>query len=585
MQRVDSTALEVVRNALDGVTDVMSLTLVRTARSPIVRNGWDFSTAILTPEGELVGQGVSQPLHLAGMMPALRGCLDRYKDNVHPEDIMANNDPYEGGSHLPDIYLFRPVFDGDTLLAYLAAMAHHVDIGGRMPGGQAADSTEIYQEGLRIPPLKLYQHGEANETLFRLIEKAVRTPELVLADLQAQITALRSGERELLRVVRKYGVEGFRSGVQELLDYTERLTRQAIRTLPDGTWTFTDSLDNDGITDDTIYIKCALTKRDDQIFVDLAGSSPQSKGAIQGVFSTNKGMVYIVLKSLLGMEIPNTSGLLRPVTVTAPEGSFVNPRLPAAVAARSIGARVINHALWGAFGQAVPERVFGCPGGSLCYIFFSGYDRSTAPWKSWILLDAGIGPEIAMGGRHDKDGIDAQCTNVTQLANIPAEIIEMELPIVIEEHALRPDSEGAGKFRGGVGMVRQWRAKSDETLVQICSDRSKRPPWGVAGGGPAMPIRAVENPGKNEKPRAGKGSFLINSGAVVRVEVSGAGGWGDALERDPERVLWDVIEEKISPQRAKDAYGVVVDPERRCVDQPATTQLRKRLRAAGMVKA
>lgn len=572
--------LEVIRNALDSVTDVMSVTLVNTARSPIVRQGWDFSTAILTPEGELVGQGLSQPLHLAGMIPALQACLDYYGDNVHPGDVLINNDPYEGGSHLPDIYLFKPIYLGETLVAYLAAMAHQVDIGGRMPGGQSPDSTEIYQEGLRIPPLKLFQRGESNETLFRVIEKAVRTPELVLADLRAQIAALEAGETELIRSVRRYGIEDFRIGVHELVEYTERMTRQAIKAMPNGTWSFTDILDNDGITDDTIYLVCNLTIQDDEIKVDFSGSSPQSRGAIQGIFSSMKGMVYIVLKSLLGDAVPNTSGLFRPVTVTAPEGSIVNPTLPAAVAARYLMCRLVTHAMWGAFAQAVPDRVMACPGGSMATTSFSGYDKQIMPPRAWILLDAGIGPEIAVGGRPDKDGIDAQCANVTQLANIPAEILEMEFPLRIEEHALVPDTEGAGKFRGGLGLARQWSILSDETLVQQVGDRSKRPPWGIEGGGSAAPPRFTVTDPDGIRTIPGKHNYTVNRGDVVRAQVSGAGGYGDPLERDPQQVLWDVIEEKVTLQRAKDAYGVVIDTTTRTVDRQATEQLRQSLRNA-----
>ena len=406
----------------------------------------------------------------------------------------------------------------------------------------------------------------------------MRTPELVLGDFQAQVAAIHFGEAELLKMVRKYGVEGFKNGMQELLDYTERLTSQAIRALPDGSWSFTDYLDNDGITQDPIAVRASLTKKDDELFVDFTGTSPQSKGSIQGMFSTNKGMVYIVVKSLLGLDIPNTSGLLRPITITAPEGSFGNPLLPAAVASRSIGCRMINHALWGAFAQMVPERVFGCPGGSLAPVYLSGYDRSTTPWNGWILLDAGIGVEVAMGARHDKDGIDAQCTNVTQYANIPAEIIDAEFPIIIEEHALVPDSEGPGKFRGGLGLVRQWRCKLDETQIQITTDRSKRPPWGVAGGGSGQPHKVTMNPGERETLLPQKCMDMINRGDVLRVQVSGAGGFGDRLERAPERVLWDVIEEKVSPQRAREVYGVVVDMEGRTIDWEATRRLRQEMR-------
>ena len=579
MQRVGSTGLAVIRNALDSVTDIMSVTLVNTARSASTRLGWDFSSAILSAEGELIGQGLSQPLHLAGMVPAIQGCLDRYKDRIYPGDILANNDPYEGGSHLPDIFLFKPIFVGDVLLVFLSTMIHHVDMGGRTAGSQGHDNTEIYQEGLRIPPLKWYERGEPNETLFRLLEKAVRAPEMVLGDFQAQIAAINLGEAELLRVVNKYGLEGFKSGITELLDYTERLTRQGLRALPDGTWSFTDYLDNDGITDDIINVTATLTKKDDELLVDFTGSSPQCRGSIQGMFSTNKGMVYIALKSLLGGDIPNTSGFMRPVTVTAPPGSFVNPQLPAPVAARSIGVRVINHAVWGALAQMVPERVMACPGGALSFVQASGYDKSKTPWQAWVNLDGT--QELAMGGRHDKDGIDAQCTNITQLAKMPAEILEIELPLIIEEDALRPDSEGAGKFRGGLGMVREWQYGLDDTMVQICADRFKRPPWGVAGGGSAAPPELIFNPGTENRVPPGKCTLDVKAGDRLRAAWPGAGGYGNPLERDPERVLWDVIEEKVSPQRAHDVYGVVVDTEKRTIDWEATRKLRQELAQQG----
>ena len=575
MQGVGSVGLAILRNGLDSVTDVMSVTLVETARSPSTRLGWDFSSAILSADGELIGQGLSQPIHLAGMMPALRGCLDQYQGRIFPGDVLASNDPYEGGSHLPDIFLFKPVFVGDVLLAFMSTMIHHVDMGGMTPGSQGYEATEIYQEGLRIPPLKLYERGETNETLLRILEKAVRTPDMVMGDFQAQIAAINFGEAEFLRVVNKYGVEEFKNGIQELLDYTERLTRQGLRTLPDGTWSFTDHLDNDGITDDIINVTCTVTKKDDELHVDFAGTSPQCLGGIQGMFSTNRGMVYIALKTLLGGDIPNTSGLLRPITITAPEGTFVNPLLPAPVAGRSTGCRLINHAVWGALAQMVPERVFGCPGGALAFVQMSGYDKSKSPWKGWMYLEGA--QEIAMGGRYGKDGIEAQCTNVTQLAKVPAELIELELPIMVEEDALWPDSEGAGEFRGGLGMVRQLRYLMDDTTVQICSDRTKHPPWGVAGGGSAARSERIFNPGTDDRVLPGKGTFRVKAGDRLRTGWPGAGGYGNPLKRDPDRVLWDVIEEKVSVRRAREVYGVAVDVDNRAVDWEATHQLRQEL--------
>ena len=576
MRSIDATQLEVIRNALESTSDGMAVTLARSARSTIVRTGWDFSTAVLSAQGELVGQGMGHPIHLGGMVPALRACLHRYQDRIYPGDILANNDPYEGGSHLPDIYLYKPVYVGGVLVGYLCSMAHHSDIGGRVPAGMGHDNTEIYQEGIRIPPLKLYEQGDPNETLFRLIEKAVRGPELVLADLRAQVAALHFGEEELLRVVRQYGVEEFTTSVDGLVDYTERLTRQALRALPDGSWSFTDYLDNDGITDETIAIVATLTKNGDELHVDFTGSSPQCKGSIQGVMATTGAMVYTVVKSVLGGDIPNTTGLFRPVKITAPEGSFVNPRAPAPVAARSVGGRRISHAVWGAFAQMIPERVFACPGGVEGLVLMSGYDKRQMPWKGWILCDGSVAMEIATGGRPTKDGIEGQCSNVTNLANMPVETIEAELPVTIEEYAFLPDSEGAGKFRGGLGMIRQWRYLLNDSVVQVVSDRSKHPPWGLQGGGSAAPPRVVYNPGTKDRMLPGKCTVEAKAGDVLRVGWGGAGGHGDPLERDPEMVLWDVIEEKVSVQRAQDTYGVVVNPEHRTIDWETTHNLRRR---------
>ena len=358
----DPIRMEVIKNALESIADGMALTVVRTSRSSVVRTSLDFSTGVLDSRGELVGQSMCSPTHLGGMMPALKSCLDRFEGRIYPGDILITNDPYEGGSHLPDIFLLKPVWMGDRIVAYLCAMAHHTDIGGRVPGGNACDSTEIYQEGLRIPALKLQERGEPNETLLRILEKAVRVPDKVLGDLKGQEAALYFGEREYIKLAERYGIEELEASVDELLDYTEELTRSSIAAMPDGTWTFTDTVDNDGFDDTPIDIVATVTKADDHIGVDFTGTSPQCKGAIQPVFATTKAMVYAVLRSVMEGDIPNTAGYFRPVTVFAPEGTFVNPMPPAPVAARALGCRRITHALYGAFAQMLPDRVFACPG-------------------------------------------------------------------------------------------------------------------------------------------------------------------------------------------------------------------------------
>ena len=573
---IDPVRMEVIKNALESIADGMALTVVRTSRSSVVRTSLDFSTGVLGANGELIGQSMCSPTHLGGMMPALKSCTDRFEGRIYPGDILITNDPYEGGSHLPDLFLFKPVWVGDRIIAYLCAMAHHTDIGGRVPGGNACDSTEIYQEGLRIPPVKLQERGEPNETLFRILEKAVRVPDKVLGDLQGQQAALYYGEREYMKLVEQHGVEGLENSVDELLDYTEELTRKAIGAMPDGTWTFSDVVDNDGFEDRPIDIVATVTKEGQHIWVDFTGTSPQCKGAIQPVLATTKAMVYAVLRSVLGGDIPNTAGYFRPVTVTAPEGTFVNPLPPAPVAARALGCRRITHALYGAFAQMVPERVFACPGGAEVGVGVGGYDKSKIPWKAWVQLE--FHNETACGGRPDRDGIDGQGSNISNLANIPAETIEAEQPIRIEEYGLIPDTEGAGKFRGGLGMVRAYRYLMDETIVQVRADREKTAPYGLKGGLPSTTTKVTVTKGGHTRAMPTKFLETLDGGDALRIEWPGAGGWGDPLDRDPESVLSDVIEEKVAVDRARDVYGVSIDLERRAIDLEETLRLRQALR-------
>jgi N-methylhydantoinase B len=569
MEARDPASLEIIRNALESVADGMAIALYRTARSAVVRLGWDFSTAVLAANGDLVGQGMCHPVHLGGMMPALAGCLRRYRNDIEPGDVLIINDPYEGAQHLPDVYLFKPVFRQGRLIAFTGAICHHADIGGRVPGGQGFDNVDIHQEGLRIPPMKLFANGKRNETLFRLLEAAVRTPGEVMGDLNACLAAIELGERELLKLIDRVGVDRYLALTRELIEYTERLTRKRLEALPDGAWSFTDYIDDDGITDETIAVKATVTKTGDRIRVDFDGSSPQSRGSIVGLFHMNANYVYMAMRALLGTDIPNTAGFERPIEVTAPPGSFVNPLPPAAVGARQLGGRRINHAVWGALAQMAPHRCFACPGGSDASMATSG---RRADGRSWVLTE-GFN-ETACGGRPDKDGMDGQGSNVTNQANSPIEIIETEYPIRVTRYGFEPDTEGPGRFRGGLALVRDFQYLQDDIEVRTRSDRIKRPPWGVQGGGdaPAGQVTLTSKGGTRSLP--GKSTLRVGRGDVVHTQWCGGGGYGDPLARDPECVLEDVMEEKISLARAREVYGVVIDPKTRIVDHAQTAARR-----------
>ena len=577
----DAIRLEVLRNALEGIGDGMALTVMTASRSSIVRNNLDFSTGVLNANGELVGQGLCLPIHIGGMMPALEACLNQYKGEVKQGDVLILNDPYEGGSHLPDIFLFKPVYLDRVLLGYLCAMSHHTDIGGRVAGGNACDSTEIYQEGLRIPPLKLYSEGVPNETIFRLLEKAVRVPDKVLGDLHGQLAALDYGENEYIRLAKRFGIEEMSQYTERLVDYTEELTRKSLSNLPDGEWSFTDYIDNDGFGTGPIPIVVTLTKKDDQMHADFAGTGPQSKGAIQPVFQTTKGMVCAAVKTALsanGIDIPNTAGSFRPITITAPEGSYVNPLPPAPVAARGLGCVRIFQTVMGALAKILPDSTPACSGGTEFIITMAGYDKKKTPWKPWIMVDTFL--EICSGGYPDRDGMDAQHVWTTNVSIAPAETLEAEIPVQVTESNILPDSEGAGKFRGGVGIRRGYRYLTHDAIVQIRSDRTEHTPFGLQGGLDSRKTYLQIESSNSTRLMPSKFIETMNHGDTLIAEVPGGGGWGNPLERCPSLVMEDIVAEKISVSRSKAIYGVVIDTKKMKVNTEETEKLRRQLRSS-----
>jgi N-methylhydantoinase B len=565
----DPLAFELIKNALAGIADGMAVTVVRTARSFVVKQSMDFSTALCDANGELTAQGMCVPLHLGAMPPALRGVLDRYQGRFEPGDIYIVNDPYSGGSHLPDIFLFKPIFVEQTLASFACVIAHQTDIGGRVSGGNACDNTEIYQEGLRIPPLKLFERGVPNEAIFALLEKNVRVPDKVLGDVRAQIAALHMGERDFLQLVQEYGLQDLQGYMTELLDYTERFTRSEIETLPDGEYSFTEYIDDDGIDPGPIRIELALTIAGDTITADFTGTSPQCKGSIQPNLPATKAMVYAAIRCVLDPAIPNSGGYFRPIQVIAPEGTFVNPVHPAAVAARALGARRVAQAVFGALTKALPGKIFAAWGGGEFGISIGGYYANRKPFVHLEFHN-----DASWGGGPHKDGLDGHPGPMSNLANQPVELLEAEQPIRIDQYGFVPDTGGAGKYRGGLAMVRDFRLLEEATL-QIRSDRHKNLPYGLYGGKPGTPASGILNPATENKAMPSKFLMTAQPNDVFRMILAGAGGYGNPLERDPERVAEDVREEKLSIDYARREYGVVIDTQTLEVDDSATRALRQ----------
>ena len=570
----DPIGFELFKNAIFAIADEMAVTITRTTYSGVLKDNMDFSTAFADAEGRLVAQGLTLPGHLGSIPTALEAVLHKFRDDMGPGDVFIMNDPFAGGMHLPDIFIFMPIFVDGRRVAFSASVCHHTDVGGRVAGSNASDSTEIYAEGLRIAPLKFYEGGEPNQTLMTIIEKNVRVPVKVFGDLRAQLSACHIAEQQFLELVERYGVETVLLYMDEVIDYAERMTRAAIRELPDGVYSFEDWIDDDGIDfGKPIRLFVTLTKKGDGIVVDWTGSSPQVKGAINSTFSFTKAAAYTAILCVLPNNIPSNEGVFRAIEVIAPPGTITNGVLPAACAARGLtGFRMLD-CCFGAVAMMLPDRVLAASDGGNTGITIGGYYADRSPF---IYVDFTTG---AWGGRPWADGLDGNTNLFINMASQSIEMTEAEHPVEILAYEFICDRAGPGKFRGGVPFRRDYRFVEDEAILQVRSDRRDFRPYGLYGGQPGQPSRNYLNPDAENRFLTAKITMDITRGTVFRHELAGAGGWGDPLERDPERVLKDVRNEFVGEASARDDYGVVIDTRAWTVDQPATEKRRSEIRA------
>ena len=567
--KIDPITFAVIKNGLDAIVDEMAYDVMRTARSEIVKDVMDFSAAICDMSGNMIAQAKTVALHLGAVPEAMGVVLEHYGDDLAPGDAVVLNDPYQGGMHLPDIFMFMPVFHGPDLQGFTVVICHHTDVGGRVAGSNASDSTEIYQEGLRIPALKLFEKGEINSTLIKMIDLNVRLPDRVIGDLKAQFAACQTGAREMGKLFDRYGAETAQAYFTELLDYAERMTREEIRQWPDGTYEFTDYIDDDGFIDTPLPIAIAITVHGDSVTVNYEGSASQVPAALNSTKSYTNSCTYLSVRCVLKGDIPNNAGVFRAIDVKAPDASIVNPKLPAAVAARALTGYRIVDAMFGALAQIVPDRVPAAGEGGNTVVCLGGYREDGSPF---IIVDMICG---AWGGRPDKDGIEAITNPSQNLSNTPVETMESQHPVRVEEYALVPDSCGAGEYRGGLGVARSYRLLADEASLQLRADRMKIRPYGLAGGDEAGPaVNEITTREGNHVSLPSKINRKMDRGELVRHVQPGGGGFGDPFMRDPQRVARDVWNTKISAGYAREHHGVVVDPDTGELDEAATAVLR-----------
>jgi len=573
----DPIEFELFKNALFGIADEMALTVFRTTYSGVLKDNMDYSTALFDGDGVLVAQGLTLPGHLGSMPTAIAAMKTAFEGSIYPGDVFILNDPFQGGMHLPDVFIFKPIFEpgvDERPIAWGCAVCHQTDVGGRVPGSNASDSTEIYQEGLRIPPLKFYERGRRNETLFALIEKNVRVPVKVFGDLRAQLAACHIAEQQVIELAAHYGREKLAAYMTELVDYAERMTRAALRELPDGIYDFLDHIDDDGIdVGKPIPLKVTITKNGDAIAVDWTGSAPQVKGAINNTLSYTKSASYCAIRSILPQNIPTNEGVFRAITVTAPEGTIANMVLPGACAARGLtGFRMVD-CMFGALAKMLPDEVFAASDGGNTGVSIGGYLPDRSPF---IYVDFTC---CAWGARPYADGLDGNSHIYANMASQPIEVTETEQPLQITAYEFIQDAMGPGKFRGGAPFRREYKLLAEEAVLQVRSDRRDFRPFGLYGGGPGRPSMNYLNPDREPAPLPSKLTMTMKKGDLFRHEVAGGGGWGDPLEREPAFVLRDVLNEFVSERAAREDYGVVLTGKPLAIDAAATAALRQQMRA------
>ncbi|MCU1275826.1 MAG: hyuB [Bryobacterales bacterium] len=518
--KTDVVELELFRNLFVSIAEEMGVVLRKTAYSANIKERRDYSCAVYDPGGETVAMGDHMPVHLGAMPLSVRHAIEAF--SLGPGDVVILNDPFHGGTHLPDITAVSAVFIRGSArpMFYVANRAHHADVGGMSPGSMPL-AREIYQEGIRIPPVLVVRGGKVDQGLMRLVLANVRTPEEREGDLLAQMMSNRRGEERLREIVAKYGRGRVARNMRELQNYTERMTRAAIRKLRDGVYRFSDSLDSDGVNDRPVKIQVSITIRGDSADVDFTGSDAQVTGSINANYAVTLSATMYVFRCLIPEDVPYTAGLLRPIRVITPERSVVNAGLPAAMAAGNVEtSQRITDVLLGALAQAAPERIPAASSGTMNNVTFGGWDAQRGRSFAYYETIAG-----GMGAAFNGPGESAVHTHMTNSWNTPIEAFERQYPLRIRRYEVRRGSGGQGRHAGGDGIVREIEFLTPAD-VTILSDRRARGPYGLAGGSAGKPGRNTLLRGGSASSIAAKVNFMAKAGDVLRIESPGGGGWG-----------------------------------------------------------
>ncbi|MBU0510989.1 MAG: hydantoinase B/oxoprolinase family protein [Chloroflexi bacterium] len=537
--KTDPIRLEVFKHRFAATAEEMGAVLQKASYSPNIKERRDFSCALFDADGKMIAQAAHIPVHLGSMPLSVQAAIHDFPD-MQPGDVIILNDPFRGGTHLPDITLVSPVFTplptpvdefsdgmvrgakGEGLFGFVASRAHHSDVGGMSPGSMPV-AREIYQEGIIIPPIKLVVSGETNQAVWNLLLANVRTPEERAGDLWAQIASNQRGSQRLQEMVLEYGGSEIRHYMNALLDYTERMTRRLLETIPNGEYHFRDYLDNDGINDQPILIQVMIRISGDTATVDFSGSASQQQGSVNAVYAITLSAVYYVFRCLIGLDVPNNAGCLVPIKVIAPEGSVVNARFPAPVAGGNVetSQRIVD-VLLGALAQAAPDRIPAASQGTMNNVTIGGADSRTGEPRPFAYYET-IGG--GMGALPNQDGPSAVHSHMTNTLNTPVEALEYAYPLMVRRYEIRRGSGGEGKFSGGDGIRRDVEMLTN-VQVTLLTERRERGPYGMNGGQPGVPGQNLILRDGEEIPIPSKGSIELKSGDILSIQTPGGGGFG-----------------------------------------------------------
>jgi N-methylhydantoinase B len=541
--KADKITMQVIRYAMEQVADEMGYTMVRTSRSTIIKEIMDITCAVFDAQGNTVAQAHHAPMLLTGFELTMHSVVSRFRDDeLDDGDVIICNDPYMGGQHVMDILTISPVRHKNRLAGFVGSIAHHSDMGGSAPGGVAGGMTEIFQEGIRMPMVKLYKKFTEDREIMNIIGTNIRVPEKTLGDIRAQVAANFVGVRRLKEIFEKYSYDVVFKCTSMLLDYSEKRIREGLKSIPDGTYSGADCVDNDGVTDQPIHIQVNIHKKGDRAEVDFEGTSQQVVGNTNCPLATTWAAVYYALIAVIDPHVPPNSGCYRPFTIEATPGSVVNPKMPKAVGARTNTSQKICEAMLQALAKALPDKVTAGSHAQITTCGFSGFHPETG--KRFVYIDIQGG---GAGARPTKDGRDGQDSHLARFMNTPIEAAELEYPVRIERYELIPDSGGAGKFRGGLAVRRDIRVLIDNVTFSRYGDRQEFAPWGIFGGKEGSKGRFFMNPGTPaEKRLKSKGLDTLKKDDVVSLVLPGAGGYGDPAQRDKAALERDIRDGKVT---------------------------------------